>query len=140
MKFSYLPTASGLKDSRGKLVKRPVLIIELKAQDGSILEAPAIIDSGADTTTVNIEFAKALGIKLGEKGSILGIGKGKVEKWAGNLPFKIKSTNFELNIPAWYVDSENVGILLGEECFFDSFRIKFEKDHDTFEIIPVKVK
>ncbi len=137
MKFAYL-AVPGLKDSRGRMVKRPVLILELKAKDGSILEVPAIVDSGADTTTVNIEYAAALGIELGEKGLILGIGKGKVERRAGHLPFKIKQTDFELDVPAWYIDSENVGILLGQEAFFDSFRIKFEKDHDTFEIIPVK--
>ena len=139
MKFAYL-AVPGLKDSRGRMVKRPVLILELMAKDGSILEVPAIVDSGADTTTVNIEYAEALGIELGEKGLILGIGKGKVERHAGHLLFKIKQTDFELDVPAWYVDSENVGILLGQEYFFDSFRIKFEKDHNAFEIMPVKNK
>ena len=84
------------------------------------------------------QYAEALGIKLGEEGAILGIGKGRVPRWAGHLPFKIKQSNFELNVPAWYVDSENVGILLGQEVFFDTFRIKFEKDQDTFEIVPAK--
>ncbi len=137
MKFAYLEV-SGLTDSRGKSVKRPVLIIELKAKDGTILEVPAVVDSGADTTTVNIQYAEALGIKLGKEGFILGIGRGKVPRRMGHLPFKIKQTNFELDVPAWYVDSENVGILLGQEVFFDTFRIRFEKDHNTFELIPVK--
>ena len=137
MKFAHL-TVSGLTDSRGKSVKRPVLIVELKAKDGSILEVPAVVDSGADTTTVNLQYADALGIKLGEEGTILGIGKGKVPRWMGHLPFRIKQTDFKLDVPAWYVDSENVGILLGQEVFFDMFRIKFEKDRDTFELIPVK--
>ena len=139
MKFAYL-AVPGLKDSRGRMVKRPVLILELMAKDGSILEVPAIVDSGADTTTVNIEYAEALGIELREKGLILGVGKGKIERYTGHLPFKIKQTDFELDVPAWYVDSENVGILLGQEYFFDSFRIKFEKDHNAFEIMPVKNK
>jgi hypothetical protein len=111
-------------------------MLELTAQGGRVLEVPAVVDSGADTTTVNMEYAKVLGIKLGEEGVILGIAPGKVKRRMGNLPFKIKNTNLKLDVPAWYVDSENVGILLGEEVFFDSFRIKFEKDHDTFEITP----
>lgn len=138
MKFSYLATP--LRDSRGKIVKRSVLVLELKDRDGNILEVPAIVDSGADTTTVNMQYAEALSIKLGDEGEILGIGKGRVKRRMGNLPFKIKQTDIELDVPAWYVDSENVGILLGQEVFFDVFRIKFEKDHDTFELIPVKAK
>jgi hypothetical protein len=31
-----------------------------------------------------------------------------------------------------------VGLLLGQEGFFDKYRIRFEKDYDNFEVIPVK--
>lgn len=31
-----------------------------------------------------------------------------------------------------------VAELLGQEGFFDQFRIKFEKDHNIFEVTPVK--
>ncbi len=137
MKFEYSPVF-GLKDSKEKLVKRPVLILELLSKDGSVLEVPAVVDSGADTTVVNIEYAKALGITLGGEQPILGIGKGKVSSRPGRLPFKIKNTNFMLDVPAWYVDSENVGILLGQEMFFETFMIKFEKKQDTFEIVKAK--
>ncbi|KKT14841.1 MAG: hypothetical protein UV94_C0006G0005 [Parcubacteria group bacterium GW2011_GWC1_43_30] len=44
----------------------------------------------------------------------------------------------EIEVPAWYVDSNNVDILLGQEAFFEMFKIKFEKDHDTFEVTPVR--
>lgn len=39
-------------------------------------------------------------------------------------------------IPVGFIDSQSVDILLGQEGFFDEFRIKFEKDHDTFEVVP----
>ena len=135
MKFAYSEVL-GLKDSRGKNVKRPVVMLELKALDGSILEVPAVIDSGADTTTINLQYADALGIKLGAEKQIIGIGSGKVSVRVGNLPFKIKHLGLELDVPAWYVDSENVHILLGQEVFFEMFKIKFEKDHDAFELTP----
>jgi len=35
-------------------------------------------------------------------------------------------------------NSQSVGILLRQDSFFDLHRIKFEKDHDTFEITSVK--
>lgn len=128
----------GLKDSRGKIVKRPVIIIELIAKDGTILEVPALIDSGADTTTINKQYADALGIKLKEEKKILGVGHGKMPVRLGNLPFTIKNTDLKLDVPAWYIDSENVSILLGQEVFFDTFKIIFEKDINTFEIIKRK--
>jgi hypothetical protein len=34
-----------------------------------------------------------------------------------------------------FIDTE-IPVLLGQEAFFDRYRIKFEKDHDTFEITP----
>lgn len=43
-----------------------------------------------------------------------------------------------IKIPVCFVQSPTVGLLLGEEGFFDLYRIKFEKDHDTFEITPGK--
>jgi hypothetical protein len=46
------------------MVRRPVLMLELKAKEGSTLEVPAVIDSGADTTNVNMEYAEALRISL----------------------------------------------------------------------------
>ncbi len=137
MKFRYSP-AIGVFDSRKRIVKRPILGLELKFADGTYGEVPAIIDSGADTTTLNIEYAKALGIKLEEKKEIMGIGSGKVSVYCGQFTFKIKDLKESITVPAWYVDSENVNILLGQEVFFENFRIKFEKDHETFELTEVK--
>jgi hypothetical protein len=53
--------------------------------------------------------------------------------------FTIKEMGKVMEVPAWFVDSENVNILLGREVFFDKFRIRFEQDHDTFELVePAK--
>ena len=43
--------------------------------------------------------------------------------------------DIDMEVPAWYVDTKHVNILLGQEIFFDSFKIKFEKDHDMFELV-----
>lgn len=47
---------------------------------------------------------------------------------------KIKYFNNVLTTPVAFTDSPSVDILLGQEDFFESFRIKFEKDHDTFDL------
>lgn len=35
---------------------------------------------------------------------------------------------------AGFIESDAVDIILGQDGFFDRFRIKFEKDHNVFEI------
>lgn len=130
MKFKYTiaGTPQGtLFDSRGKVVKRPVLSLLLRGKDGGRFEASAVIDSGADTTTLNIQYAEALGVSLnrGARRDIIGIGTGKVAIFQALFPFTIKEMGIGLQVPAWFVDSQNVNILLGQEVFFDMFKIKF---------------
>ena len=55
-----------------------------------------------------------------------------------NVETKIEGFDKKIKIPVNFIDSESVSLLLGEEGFFDQYRIKFEKDHDIFEINPVK--
>ena len=144
MKFKYtIPAGSDgmpLLDSRGKMVRRPLLQIVLKGKDGKEINSFAMIDSGADTTTLNVQYAEFLGVNLDKSKTqnIMGVGQGIVSVYQGILPFKIKEMGIEMKIPAWFVDSQNVDILLGQEVFFDKFKIKFEKDHDIFELVEVK--
>jgi len=139
MKFKYSVAsnlATPLYNSSGKIVKRPILWLTLTGNNGEAVNVPAIIDSGADTTTVNLQYAGFLGIDFdnSKQGQIMGIGKGKVPVNQGTFSFRIKEMGINMEVPAWYVDSENVNILLGRDVFFDLFRIKFEQDHNTFEI------
>lgn len=79
---------------------------------------------------------RALGVDLSKANSrdVVGIGDGKVSVKVGTFSFRIKQMGDEVKVPAWFVDSANVNILLGQEVFFENYRIKFEKDHDTFEV------
>ena len=64
-KYSVASTNSGaLTDSSGRIVKRPVLWLVLTGKSGEKINVPAVIDSGADTTTLNIQYADFLGIQL----------------------------------------------------------------------------
>lgn len=137
MKFDYL-TVSGALDSKGRLVKRPILPLEITTSDGQTLGAFGLLDSGADTTTLNIEYAEALGVTLGNKREIMGVGNGKTTVFEGSFTFTIKHMGKKITVPAWYVDSNNVNILIGQEGFFEQFKIKFEKDYNIFELINAK--
>ena len=139
MKFDY--TATTTIDTRGKMVKRPMLELELLDKKGNfVLNALALIDSGADTTMVNIQYASPLGIDLTNAPTtdVMGVADGVVLTRTATIQFRIKQTGDIIEIPANYVDSNNVNILLGEEIFFDKYKIKFEKDHGTFEITKTK--
>ena len=117
---------------------RPMLKLEVQlVVDGRKLYPLALIDSGADQTMVNIEYAQKMGIDLTKapKRPMNGIeGTGAKETFVAPFPLKFADWNEELTVPACFVDSPTVNILIGEEGFFDVFRIKFEKDHDSFEI------
>ena len=54
-----------------------------------------------------------------------------------DLEIQVKDLG-KVKIPVGFIDSRSVIGLLGQAGFFDSHRIKFERDHNSFEIIPVK--
>ncbi len=130
-----------LTDSRGKMVKRPLLEVALVDVSGdSVFEGVALIDSGADTTMLNIQYAPILGIDLtnAKNKNVRGIGSGSVPTKESSARFKFTRLGDEVELPVWFVDSGNVNILLGREVFFEQYRIKFEIDHDTFEVTKAK--
>lgn len=138
MKFKY--TSTLVLDTKGRFVKRPMLKLELTIVGGRKIYPIGLVDSGADLTLVNIQYAKELGLdvaKLKEK-SMRGIGEGTITTFLATFPIKPVELEKEIIVPACYIDSRNVDVLIGQEVFFDMFKIKFEKDHDVFELVEVK--
>ena len=138
MKYKYYGV-SPLNTQR-KTIKRPMVMVELFGTNGS-RETLALVDSGADVSLVNLGIAKRLGIDLNdaEKRMMMGIAGGQ-ETFLSTLAIQVEGQNEKVKIPVCFIDSPHVGVLLGQEGFFDHYRIKFEKDHDTFEITPAKKK
>jgi hypothetical protein len=98
-----------------------------------------LIDSGADTTMMNLEYARVLGIDLTKatKKDFLGIGGTRVNCYLSSVGMKLKYTDHTFTTVVAFTESPSVDILLGQEDFFECFRIKFEKDRDIFELSPV---
>ena len=86
-----------------------------------------LIDSGADTTMMNIEYAKALGIDLekADKKEFLGIGDTCVTTYVSSVVMKVRHFEIPITTPVAFTDSSSVDVLLGQEDFFECFRIKF---------------
>ncbi|MDO8590973.1 MAG: retropepsin-like aspartic protease, partial [bacterium] len=100
------------------------------------VNALGLIDSGADTTLMNLQYAKVLGIDLdpANKKEFVGIGDSRVNCFLSAVTMKLKHFDVPITTPVAFTDSPSVDILLGQEDFFECFRIKFEKDHDKFEL------
>lgn len=137
MKYRY--TSFYPPDKTVKFIKKSIVSIEVFGSNDS-KKFVALLDSGADCSLFNVEVAEVLKIDLsnakpvkftGISGHINGF---RLEK----VKIKVDCMTKSVKIPICFVDSPTVGLLLGQEGFFDLHRIKFEKDHDTFEITPVK--
>lgn len=136
MKFPYIKFPSS--DPKRKWISRPYVPIKIIGQKG-VWEGYGLIDSGADKSLLNTEIAEEIGFNLDEN---------KLEKFSGieggNLEAKIAKIRLqiagfeEIKIVAGFVNSPTVGVILGQEGFFDEFRIKFERDDGTFEITLVR--
>lgn len=136
MKYNY---TSFYIEGRSKAIKRPMIEIEVFGKDDS-KTFDALIDSGADLSLFNLEIAEALDIDLtnAKPANFTGIA-GNVDGYkVDKLKLKVDGFSEAVEIPACFVDSSSVGILLSQDGFFDLYRIKFEKDHDTFEVVAAK--
>ncbi len=137
MKYRY--TSFFPPDRTLKFIKKSIVSIEVFGPKDS-KNFDALVDSGADCSLFNIQVAEVLGIDLsnarparftGISGQIDGY---RLEK----IKIKVDGLNKSVEIPVCFIKSPTVSLLLGQEGFFDQYRIRFEKDHDTFEITTVK--
>ena len=133
IKYKYTPIPN-LSDDNGKFIRRPILKIYFA---GTQLSAYGLIDSGADNSMMNIGYAKLLGINLDENNRkrFRGIMGESVDCYMTKVTIIAEYfEKYPLTIPVAFIDSQNVDVLIGQDGFFDKFKIKFEKDHETFEL------
>ncbi|MDP1688728.1 MAG: hypothetical protein Q8L47_01180 [bacterium] len=130
--ISYLP-----EDITGKFIRRPMVVVDIFGPKGKHREL-ALIDSGADRTLINIEIASVLGIDLSraKRGVVTGV-TGQQEIFVIDVELQPEQLS-KIKISVSFIKSDFVGVLLGEDGFFDTHKIKFEKDHNAFEITSVK--
>jgi hypothetical protein len=95
----------------------------------------AIIDSGADNIILPAYIAELFGIdkRACRRYSVMGISLENTPGFVAELDFRLQNHSEVFTAPVVFIE-KNVPPLLGQEGFFDNYRVKFEKDHDTFEI------
>jgi hypothetical protein len=133
VKFKY--TQSFATDSKGHYLSRPLIEVELLGPAHS-MTVFGLLDSGADMSLMNIRYAQALGITLDTLPTkdFVGISDARVPTYFTEVPIKVKHFDDILYLPVAFADSPSVDVLFGQEEFFDAYRIRFEKDHDVFEL------
>ena len=140
MKYRYTQTLT--QNIKGGYTQRPLVEIEIIGEKG-VSPAYGMIDSGADSVLMNIQYAKDVGVQLNEKKKrpYVGIAGQNVMGYEASVDFKVKGFSETFTTPVAFIDSPSVDVLLGQEDFFEIFRIKFEKDHNTFELsLPKKAR
>jgi hypothetical protein len=68
----------------------------------------------------------------------MGIEGGRLVAYIHKIKLQVVGIENIIEIEAGFVDSPAVNAILGQEGFFDAFKIKFEKDHNIIEITPSK--
>ena len=123
MKYKYTPTP--VFDKAGRIVKRPILEIEI-GENGKKLKALGLIDSGSDSILMNIQYAKHFSIGLNPKDSveIVGISGTKTLCYLSQITFKVDGFEKPMTFPVAFINSDSVDILLGPKGVFRRFSNK----------------
>ena len=89
MKFEY--TSVFGTNAKGRLLKRPLVELELIGKNKNI-KALGLLDSGADTTLINLEYAKALDAVLDteRKKEFIGISGARIPCYLSSITLKVK--------------------------------------------------
>lgn len=137
MKFPYLKLP--FFDPKLKTIARPYIPIKLTGPKG-FWEGYGLIDSGADRSLFNIQIAEKIGLDLTKNRSenFGGIEGGTIEGSIHKVSLQVIGMEKEIGLLAGFVSSSGVAAILGQEGFFDEFRIKFERDLGLIEVNPVR--
>lgn len=137
MKFPYLKLPSTVPNL--KWIARPYVQIKLTESRGSSA-GYALIDSGADRSLFNVQIAEKIGLDLTKAPEQYfgGIEGGDLKAKLHKVKLAIIGMNEEIEILAGFIDSNGVSAILGQDGFFDAYKIKFEKDHGIVEIVSAK--
>jgi hypothetical protein len=137
MKFPYIKTPQAYPIK--KWLSRPLIPVIILGPKSNI-EILALIDSGADKCLFNAQIGREIGLEV-EKGkpeTFMGIEGGRLIAYVHKIKLQVVGIENIIEIEAGFVDSPAADAILGQEGFFDAFKIKFEKDHNIIEITPSK--
>ena len=96
-----------------------------------------LLDTGADHTLINKQWAKVLGIdwKKGKPSFASGIIGYPAPVFLHEIYLEVlRLPNSKKLITAGFIDSPKVSTLLGQVGFFDHFKVSFDRSNNLFEV------
>ena len=104
---------------------------------GISLPVFCLVDSGSAHVLLNAEVGKALGVNIpsGEAVSYGGIGGGVIG-YKHRVRLRLAGDRKEFEVECAFADINRTEGLLGQEGFFDNYKVVFEKYKNQFEVIP----
>lgn len=137
MKFPYIKLPG--PDSRKPWFSRPLIPIRVYGPSGSI-PLRALLDSGADRALFHESIGRELGLDVpsGPVEHFYGIEGKRVPVYLHRIRLSVDGLPGDIGLFAGFTESPGVHALLGQEGFFDAFRISFERKLGAIEIAPVR--
>lgn len=127
----------GISRPDGSIAKCPVAQVRLSGQER--FETPALIDSGAEVTTMPHSTAEAIGLDLSaEPERSFGVG-GPVASIASSVGVSLRlgHETKRFSIPVMVVKGD-FPVLFGRRGFFSRFRITFDEQAERVTLKPNK--
>lgn len=121
------------------MVYRPIIQVKLKHKFRSF-STWALLDSGADKTMISNQIGKQFGIdfKSLPQRSTQGIYGKPQPTWETTIDLEVGGFKDTFTSEVSFIDSPNVGILLGHVGFFEFFDVKLQTAQKQFEIEPAE--
>lgn len=148
MKFPYAKSKTRTPEGREHHALLPLIPIGVRFQ-GRTIRYMALLDSGAETSMFHQELGAALDIDVerGAQRTFYGIGHGRTVGYVHTV---------ELEVGGWWIDCpvafcpgmirmepgdppRTIGLsygILGQEGFFDKFRVIFDRSAQQVELKP----
>ena len=112
----------------------PLVEVEL-SYGGKTIKVLGLIDSGCQKTNINADVARYFGIDLKKCGPIkITSAVGVATGYESSVGMKLKDLGSEFKSPVTFLENLPIPVLLGQNNFFETFDVKFEKRNNTFEL------
>ncbi len=133
MKYQYTAVADP-RNPQYAWHRRPILTLEVFGPSSSF-KITGLVDSGADMTLMDSGIATVLGLDLtkAKKQTTFGIDGKLHETHETGVEIQIDKLN-RITITDSFMENHTVTCIIHKEGLFDSYQIKFERDHKTFEL------
>ena len=118
----------------GHIAYRPLTEVRVacKGRENNGMAVVALIDSGTDSTLLDIDVAKTLGIDLMRAHKVKVGGVGERDGFVSDITLLIPDFDVSMNIPVVFTDGLPFSCLLGQRHFFERFQVRFEKNRNKF--------